>query len=85
MEKRGFSRDTSAGLAVSRLLAHAKKSPYTLAIAARAGALTFGELDARSHAVATALRAKGIGRDAVVGLCLGRTPAMIVGDRKSVV
>ena len=79
MEKRGFSRDTSAGLAVSRLLAHAKKSPYTLAIAARAGALTFGELDARSHAVATALRAKGIGRDALVGLCLGRTPAMIVG------
>ncbi len=74
-----FDRGFNLGLTVPRLLAHARNTPTKVAIASPAGGLTYGELEARSGAVAQALRAKGVGPDVVVGLCLGRSPAMIVG------
>jgi non-ribosomal peptide synthetase component F len=41
--------------------------------------LTYGELNRRANQLARRLRARGIGRNAPVGICLERSPAMIVG------
>ncbi len=42
--------------------------------------LTYAELDALSNRLARALRARGIGRGALVGLCVHRNHAMVVGQ-----
>ena len=41
--------------------------------------LRYGELDARANALAHHLRALGVGAETVVGLCVERSPAMLVG------
>ena len=41
--------------------------------------LSYGELDARSSRLAHHLRALGVGPEVVVGLCIERSPAMLVG------
>ncbi len=42
--------------------------------------LSYAELDAHSNRLARALRARGIGRGALVGLCVHRTHAMVVAQ-----
>ncbi|MDQ0791667.1 non-ribosomal peptide synthetase [Streptomyces sp. B1I3] len=41
-------------------------------------ALTYGELDGRANALAHRLRALGVGRETRVGLCLERSPELVV-------
>ena len=43
------------------------------------GALTYGELDARANRLARHLRALASGRRCAVGLCLERSPELVVG------
>ncbi|HEX3529757.1 MAG TPA: non-ribosomal peptide synthase/polyketide synthase, partial [Thermoanaerobaculia bacterium] len=48
------------------------------AVLADAGVLTYGELDRRANRVARRLRALGVAAECPVGLCLERSPDMIV-------
>ena len=43
-----------------------------------AGTLSYGELELRANQLAHHLRALGVGPEVVVGLCVERSPAMIV-------
>jgi len=52
--------------------------PDAVAIASATSALTYGELDAHADALAIRLRRLGVGPDIVVGLCVPRSPAMVV-------
>ena len=64
---------------VHRYLASATVAPETVAAVDSAGLrLSYGELAARSNALARALRARGIGRGHRVGLGVARDTAMLV-------
>ena len=54
--------------------------PSRRALRSGAEALTYGELDARANRLANLLRARGIKRGALVGLCLERTADMVVAQ-----
>ncbi len=49
------------------------------AVASGSSELTYGELDAAANRLAHLLREAGVDRDARVGLCLHRTPALLEG------
>lgn len=68
-----------AGWVVEQFRAHAAAAPGHLALSAGPETLTYAALDARSSALAEVLRTHGVGPDVVVGLCLDRSLAMIVG------
>jgi amino acid adenylation domain-containing protein len=55
----------------------AARTPDAVALLDDATRLTYAELDARASALARRLRALGVGRDVVVGLYAGRSPAMV--------
>jgi amino acid adenylation domain-containing protein len=57
----------------------AKQNPDALAVSSSHGALTYGELNARSDALAEQLRALGVRPETVVALRLQRSIAMLVG------
>ncbi len=61
------------------VMARAAATPDALAVRMGAVALTYKELDERSTVLARRLVGLGVGADAPVGLCLERSPAMIVG------
>ena len=54
------------------------RTPDAVAIAFRERTLTFRELDARAQALAVRLRAGGVGTDAIVGVCVERSPETVV-------
>jgi amino acid adenylation domain-containing protein len=54
------------------------RTPYAAAVAARDGALTYGELNARANALARRLRALGARPDVLVGVAAERSAATIV-------
>jgi len=56
----------------------ARLSPDRVAVADREAVLTYKELDARSDALAAMLIARGVRPESRVGLCLPRSPDMIV-------
>ena len=58
--------------------AQAARTPAAVAVVCDAGALSYGELELRANQLAHHLRALGIGPEVVVGLCVERSPAMIV-------
>ena len=67
-------RATVTKLLAASMRAHAAR----LAVTAAGASLTHAELDARSNRMARVLRRAGVGRGAMVGLCLGRSAEMVV-------
>src|SRR5262245_51880142 len=59
--------------------AQAGKTPDAIAVVFADAGLSYGELEARSNQLAQHLRAQGVGAETVVGLCLERSPALLVG------
>jgi non-ribosomal peptide synthetase component F len=58
--------------------ARAELMPDGLALASDEQTLTYRELEGRSNRLAHHLRTLGIGPEIIVGLCLGRSPLMVV-------
>ncbi len=56
----------------------AAESPDAVAVVGPAGSLSYGELMARAEVVADQVRGLGVGRGDRVGICLDRSPAVIV-------
>jgi amino acid adenylation domain-containing protein len=57
----------------------AAKTPDRVAVVCEDASVTFGELDQRANRVARHLRAIGVKKDVLVGLCVGRSIDMLVG------
>ncbi len=81
--------DTAAAPSASRLPAgatrihelferQAERRPLALAVAGQGIALTYGELEARANRLARHLRRLGVGPEVRVGLCVERSPEMVV-------
>jgi len=64
----------------SLLLAQVQREPARVALVQGDTSLSYAELDAKVNQLARALRARGIGRGQLVGLCLARSPDMIVSQ-----
>jgi amino acid adenylation domain-containing protein len=62
----------------ARVLASAREAPDAVAVAGRTETLSYGELDRRSASLAARLRPLGVAREARVGVCLERTPRLLV-------
>jgi len=58
--------------------AHARLRPESLAVARGPEGLTYGELEARAVRLARALRGLGVGPEVLVGVCLERSPELVV-------
>ena len=64
---------------VAELVAlQAATNPGAVAVASASRVLSYGELDARASALAAQLQGLGVGPEVVVGLCIPRSPAMVV-------
>ncbi len=59
--------------------AQAARTPNATALVQDDTRLTYAQLDARANAVATHLASLGIGSESIVGLCMERTPDLVVG------
>lgn len=57
----------------------AEHAPNATAVTSSRGELTYGELNHRADELARRLCALGVGPEMVVGLCVPRSPAMLVG------
>ncbi len=62
-----------------RFSAQARRTPEALAVVADDLTLTYRELEQRSNQLANFLRARGVGAEVCVALCLDRSAAYIVG------
>ncbi|MET0395230.1 MAG: non-ribosomal peptide synthase/polyketide synthase, partial [Longimicrobiaceae bacterium] len=72
-------RDYPAGLRVHDLFtAQARRTPGAPAIAFRGAAVTYAELEERSGRLASHLRGLGVRPETRVGICLERTPELVV-------
>jgi amino acid adenylation domain-containing protein len=67
------------GSVAELVAAQAGAAPNSLAVSAGGETVTYRELDMRSNQLARDLRLLGVGTDVVVGLCLRRSIAMVVG------
>ncbi|MBI2525900.1 MAG: amino acid adenylation domain-containing protein [Candidatus Rokubacteria bacterium] len=58
--------------------AQAARTPDAIAVTGEGQALSYRELDRRANRLAHALHAHGVGPDSLVGLCMERSPALVV-------
>src|SRR5439155_12269550 len=58
--------------------AQAERTPDAVAVAFENTQLTYRQLDARATRLARSLRAEGVGPDTLVGLCVPRSPTLLV-------
>jgi amino acid adenylation domain-containing protein len=58
--------------------AQARRSPDAVAVTGNGGRLSYRELDERSNQLASLLRTRGVGAGHLVGVCLQRTPDLVV-------
>ncbi|HEX7313565.1 MAG TPA: amino acid adenylation domain-containing protein, partial [Pyrinomonadaceae bacterium] len=58
--------------------AQVERSPQAVALVYEGGELTYEELDGRANQLAGHLREMGVGVDACVGICVRRSPEMVV-------
>ena len=73
-------RSAARLLCVHRLIeAQAERTPEAVALSCAGESLTYAELNARANRLARRLRALGVGPEVLVGLCVRRSPAMVVG------
>ena len=56
-----------------------ERAPRAIAVTSSHGELTYGELNQLAEDLAAQLRACGVGPETLVGLCVPRSPAMLVG------
>lgn len=61
-----------------RFAAQVRRRPDAVAISAGGSRLTYRELDARANRLAHRLRALGVDRERLVGVCLGRSADLVV-------
>jgi myxalamid-type polyketide synthase MxaB len=59
--------------------AQAAKTPAAVAVVFEGQQLTYAELNRRANRLARRLRGLGVGPEVLVGLCVERSPAMVVG------
>ena len=57
---------------------HARKTPQALALASESQSFTYAELENRANDLANHLQSLGVGPDVLVGICLDRSPEMVV-------
>ncbi|MBW7967166.1 non-ribosomal peptide synthetase [Bradyrhizobium sp. BR 10261] len=55
------------------------RTPEAVAVVFGAERISYGDLETRANRLARHLRERGLGREAVVGLCLERSTALVVG------
>ncbi len=71
---------TSVGRCIHTLFEEqAARTPEAPAVEAGGLALTYRELNARAESLARWLRRQGVGPESIVGLCVERSPEMVVG------
>jgi amino acid adenylation domain-containing protein len=69
-----------AGACIHHLVeAQAARTPDAVAVSSEAGSLTYAELNARANRLAQWLRARGVGPDVRVGICVERGAEMVAG------
>ena len=77
------ANDTAAeipGLGMHELFeATAARRPGAVAVSFEGQSLTYGDLNTRANRLAHALRRLGVGPDVLVGLCVERSPDLLVG------
>ena len=56
----------------------AQKTPAALALASEIERLTYSQLDARANQLARRLQSLGVGPEVLVGICLERSPQMVI-------
>ncbi len=59
--------------------AQAERTPHAIAVVGTGQRLSYSELNRRANRLARHLRGLGVGPEGLVGICMERTPAMIVG------
>ncbi|MEW5930203.1 MAG: amino acid adenylation domain-containing protein, partial [Gemmatimonadota bacterium] len=73
------ARPYPAGLRVHDLFAaQAARTPDAVAVSRRGERVTYAELERRANRLAHALRRRGVGPETRVGVCLSRTPELVV-------
>ncbi|HEU0079910.1 MAG TPA: AMP-binding protein, partial [Longimicrobiaceae bacterium] len=72
-------RATPAGCVHHAIERQARLTPEAVAVVRGGESLTYAELDRRANRLAHELRGRGVGPEARVGVCLDRSPELLVG------
>jgi amino acid adenylation domain-containing protein len=73
-----LQKSESAPLVTGFIAARAQLTPHALALASRNQILNYGAMEAQAEQLADYLRSIGVGPEVLVGVCLDRSPAMVV-------